>query len=288
MRVGDALTSATSRLTAAGVPAAGHDAEALLALVLMRPRMALRRHEQLSAEQAAAYDRLVARREVREPLQHIAGRAAFRHVEVAVGPGVFVPRPETECLAGWAVEVLHGLAERTGRPPLAVDLCTGSGAVALALATEVPDTVVHAVELSQPAYDYARRNLEGSGVTLHLGDVTDAFPELDGQVDVVVANPPYVSPEQADAMDPEARNFDPPLALWAGEDGLATVRAVETAAARLLRPGGQVGCEHADSQGDSAPAVFAHTGRWTEVADHPDLAGRPRLVTARRRVRLAR
>ena len=284
MRLREALGAATTRLRAAGVASADHDAEALLAQLLDRPRSSLLLAGDLSADQAAAYERLVSRRATREPLQHILGRAAFRHVEVEVGPGVFVPRPETESLAGWAIDVLTGPRE-TDRPPVAVDLCTGSGAVALSLAAEAPGTVVHAVELCEAAHDYAKRNLAGSGVILHLEDIATALPDLDGLVDVVVANPPYVPLTAFESMDPEARDFDPPLALWSGTDGLATIRVVEAVAGRLLRDGGQVGCEHADVQGQSAPAVFTATGRWYDVRGHSDLTGKPRFVTARRATR---
>lgn len=282
MRVRDALRSAAERLRAAGVPSPDHDAQALLALLLDCPRTRLGLAEALTADQTQAYDRLVARRATREPLQHIVGRVAFRHVEVAVGPGVFVPRPETESLAGWAVDVLARLQRDAGRPPVAVDLCTGSGAVALSLADEVPGARVHAVEVCETAYDFARRNLAGSGVSLHLGDIAEALRELDAQVDLVVANPPYVPLTAFESMDPEARDFDPPLALWSGPDGLEAIRTVEAVAARLLRAGGRVGCEHADVQEHSAPAVFTDSGRWSDVRDRTDLLGKPRYVTARR------
>jgi release factor glutamine methyltransferase len=166
-----------------------------------------------------------------------------------------------------------------------VDLCTGSGAVALAVATEVPEAEVHAVELDEGALDWAARNLAGSGVDLRHGDMADAFTDLDGRVDVVLCNPPYIPLEAYESVEPEARDHDPQLALFAGEDGLAALRVVERVAARLLRPGGVVGVEHADVQGESAPGVFAArpgaAGRWCDVRDHRDLAGRPRFVTAR-------
>ncbi|MGH3355803.1 MAG: peptide chain release factor N(5)-glutamine methyltransferase [Nocardioidaceae bacterium] len=277
MRIREALARAMWRLEQAGVPSPLHDAELLLADVLHVPRGRLGLADDLTEDQRAAFEQGVTRRERREPLQHILGSAAFRYVEVEVGPGVFVPRPETEVLTGWAVDLLTYL-----RTPVVVDLCTGSGAVALALVTEVPAATVHAVELSETAFDYARRNLAGTAVDLRRGDVATAFEDLDGTVDVVVANPPYIPLTAYDAVDAEAREFDPPLALWSGQDGLDTIRAVEATAARLLRPGGWVGCEHADAQGESAPAVFAGAGRWTDVRDRPDLAGRPRFVTARR------
>ena len=281
MLAGEALARAADELLAAGVPSPRHDAEALLAELLGVPRLQLSLGGELSVYQLESFDRLVRRRASREPLQHILGRTAFRDVELAVGPGVFVPRPETELLAGWAVDALRDL--RSGdRVPVVVDLCTGSGAIALSLATEVPGAVVHAVELSMPAHAYAARNLAGSGVRLHAGDVADALPELDGTVDVVVANPPYVPLDAFESVDVEARDFDPPAALWSGPDGLEAVRLVERVARRLLHAGGQVGCEHADVQGRSAPRVFTRTGAWTAVRDHRDLAGRPRFVTATR------
>jgi release factor glutamine methyltransferase len=162
-----------------------------------------------------------------------------------------------------------------------VDLCTGSGAIALSVATEVPAAEVHAVELGEPAHAWAARNLAGSGVDLRHGDMAAAFPDLDGTVDVVVCNPPYIPLEAYESVAPEARDHDPELALFSGQDGLVAMRVVERVAARLLRPGGVAGAEHADVQGESAPAVFAGSGRWSDVRDHRDLAGRPRFLTAR-------
>ena len=276
-RCEEALAEATAALEVAGVESPRHDAEVLLAHVLRVPRAALLAGQALPAVAAEVYDALVRRRAGREPLQHILRRAAFRYVEVEVGPGVFVPRPETELLAGWAVDVLRGRAGGT-----VVDLGTGSGAIALALATEVPEALVHAVELTDEACDYARRNLSGSGVDLRHGDMAEAFGDLDGAVDVVVSNPPYIPPEAYPTVQAEARDHDPAAALWAGGDGLDAIREVERVASRLLRPGGLVGCEHADVQGETAPAVFTAAGRWSGVRDHPDLNGRPRFVTARR------
>jgi release factor glutamine methyltransferase len=283
VRAREAIARATWRLQQAGVDAPGTDAELLLAHVLGVARGRVGLVDALTEEQNATFDALVSRRARREPLQYILGTAAFRYVEVAVGPGVFVPRPETELLAGWAIDRLRDLEK-----PVAVDLCTGSGAIALALATEVPHAAVHAVELSEAACDYARRNLSGTGVDLRCGDVATAFEELDGAVDVVVANPPYIPLTAYASVAAEARDYDPPLALWSGQDGLDIIRQVEATAARLLRPGGWVGCEHADAQGESAPEVFSASGRWTQVRDRSDLAGRPRFVTARRVQRLAR
>jgi release factor glutamine methyltransferase len=278
VRAREAIARATWRLQQAGVDSPGSDAELLLAHVLGLPRGRVGLADDLTSHQAHDLDALVTRRARREPLQHILGTAAFRYVEVEVGPGVFVPRPETELLAGWAVDRLRGL-----EAPVVVDLCTGSGAIALALATEVPHATMHAVELAEAAFEYARRNLSGTAVDLRCGDVATAFSDLDGSVDLVVANPPYIPLGAYASVAVEAREYDPPLSLWSGEDGLETIRVIETTAARLLRPGGWAGCEHADAQGESAPAVFARSGRWAEVRDRPDLAGRPRFVIARRR-----
>ena len=269
---------AAGTLAAAGVASPEHDAAELLAHVLGTTRGRLALVDSLTREQQEAYDGLVERRAGREPLQHLTGTAAFRHVELAVGPGVFVPRPETELLAGWGIDRAR---EVTDRAPVVVDLCTGSGAIALSVATEVPSAEVHAVELDRGAWQWAARNLEGSGVDLREGDMASAFGELDGTVDVVLCNPPYIPLDAYDSVEPEARDHDPQLALFSGDDGLSALRVLEQAAARLLRPAGVVGAEHADVQGGAAPAVFSSSGRWAEVRDHRDLTGRPRFLTAR-------
>lgn len=272
-----ALAVATRALAEAGIPSPRYDAEELAAHVAGVDRAALWRLDGLDAE---AYVAAVARRAAREPLQHITGRAYFRHVTLAVGPGVFVPRPETELVAGAAVAEARALLA-TGRPARVVDLCTGSGAIAVAVATEVPDALVHAVELDPAAQAWAQRNCAGHGIDLRLGDAAAAFPELDGTVDVVVSNPPYI-PLTAEPLEPEVAAYDPPLALWSGPDGLDALRAVAGAAARLLRAGGLLAVEHADVQGATAPGVLRAAGGWTDVADHADLAGRARYLTARR------
>ncbi len=270
-------------LAAAGVASPDFDAAELLAHVLGTTRSALPFVDAVTPDQAEAFEALLLRRARREPLQHLTGTAGFRYLDVAVGPGVFVPRPETELLAGWAVEqaaalVGQGSQERT---PVVVDLCTGSGAIALAVATEVPAAQVHAVELGESAHAWAERNLAGSGVDLRHGDMADAFADLDGRVDVVVCNPPYIPLEAYESVAAEARDHDPELALFSGADGLDALRVLERVAARLLRPGGVVGAEHADVQGASVPALFARAGRWADVRDHEDLAGRSRYTTAR-------
>ena len=190
--------TAAALLREAGVASPERDADELLAHVLGTTLGRLPLVEAIADADAVAYDALVARRAAREPLQHLLGTAAFRHVELAVGPGVFVPRPETELLAGWAVEQAAPL-ER----PVVVDLCTGSGAIARAVADEVPHARVHAVELDDAAHRWAVRNLAGTGVDLRQGDMADAFDELAGTVDVVVCNPPYIPLEAWESVAAE-------------------------------------------------------------------------------------
>lgn len=279
------LRAAAARLSEAGVASPEYDAAELLAHVLGTTRSRLALVDDVGPGAQVAFEELVSRRAAREPLQHLTGAATFRHVDLRVGPGVFVPRPETELLAGWAIdratERATGRAGEAGADPVVVDLCCGSGAIALSVVDEVPVAQVHAVELDPAAHAWAERNLDGSGVDLRLGDMADAFPELAGTVDVVVCNPPYIPLEAWASVAPEARDHDPALALWSGDDGLDAMRVLESTAGRLLRPGGWVGAEHADVQGESAARVFLTGGRWIEVRDHRDLAGRPRYVTAR-------
>ncbi|MEU5212560.1 peptide chain release factor N(5)-glutamine methyltransferase [Streptomyces sp. NPDC020742] len=271
------VAQATQRLADAGVPSPRFDAEELAAHVHGVKRSEL--HTVRDADFDARYWEAIARREAREPLQHITGRAFFRYLELTVGPGVFVPRPETESVVGWAIDAVRAMDVVE---PLIVDLCTGSGAIALALAQEVPRSRVHAVELSDDALEYARKNVEGSRVVLHHGDALTALPELDGQVDLVVSNPPYIPLTEWEYVAPEARDHDPELALFSGQDGLDTIRGIERTAHRLLRPGGVVVIEHADTQGGQVPWIFTEERGWADAADHPDLNKRPRFATARR------
>lgn len=227
-----------------------------------------------------AFAELVAERASRIPLQHLTGAAHFRRLTLAVGPGVFVPRPETEVVAQAAIdEVL-----RSGSEPVVVDLCTGSGAIALAVADEAPDARVTGVEIDPLAHGWAVANRDRSGLAVEmlLADATTALPELAGQVDVVVSNPPYI-PTDMEPVDPEVRDHDPHVALYGGSrDGLRIPLLVAARAAVLLRPGGLLVMEHADTHGDVLPARLKDAGAWADVADHPDLTGRPRFVTARR------
>ncbi len=271
------VAQATQRLADAGVPSPRFDAEELAAHIHGVKRGEL--HNVKDVDFDARYWEAIARREAREPLQHITGRAFFRYLELQVGPGVFVPRPETESVVGWAIDAVRAMDVVE---PLIVDLCTGSGAIALAMAQEVPRSRVHAVELSEEALEWTRKNVEGSRVVLHQGDALTALPELDGQVDLVISNPPYIPLTEWEYVAPEARDHDPELALFSGEDGLDTIRGIERTAHRLLRPGGLVVIEHADTQGGQVPWIFNEEAGWVDAADHPDLNKRPRFATARK------
>ena len=275
-----AVRAATARLAAAGVASAEADAVALAAHALGVTAGDVRKAMVLGAPAPAAYEALVDERAARTPLQPLTGRAGFRRLELAVGPGVFVPPPETEVVAGLAI----GAALEAGPASVVVDLCTGSGAIALAVADEGPAAQVYAVELGADAHAWAASNVAstGLGVTLVHGDATspEVLAELDGTVDVVVSNPPYI-PAGMVPLDPEVRDHDPELALYGGsDDGLRVPLAVAARAAGLLRPGGVLVMEHADTQGGSLPAALVRTGRWSDVADHEDLTGRPRATVA--------
>lgn len=271
------VAQATQRLADAGVPSPRFDAEELAAYVHGVRRGEL--HTVADTDFDARYWEGVARREAREPLQHITGRAFFRYLELQVGPGVFVPRPETESVVAWAIDAVRAMDVVE---PMIVDLCSGSGAIALALAQEVPRSRVHAVELSDEALMWARKNTEGSRVDLRQGDALTALPELNGQVDLVISNPPYIPLTEWEYVAPEARDHDPQIALFSGEDGLDTIRGIERTAHRLLRPGGLVVVEHADTQGGQVPWIFSEGAGWADAADHPDLNNRPRFSTARK------
>jgi len=215
------------------------------------------------------------------PLEHVLGWAEFCGLRIAVDPGVFVPRRRTEFLAARAVELA---GTRPGR--VLVDLCCGSGAIALAIAQEVPRARVHAVELSEDALVWTARNMAripaGQRVALHQGDARTALAELDGQVDLVISNPPYIPLEEWEHVATEAREYDPQLALFSGQDGLDMIRSLERTAHRLLRPGCWVAVEHSDQQGGSVQRIFLEELGWAQAGDHRDLNGRPRFATARK------
>ncbi len=273
------LAQATATLRAAGVESPEQDARLLLAHACGIELLRLPLLDEIDDDQASRFQKLIMDRARRVPLQHLTGRAYFRYLQLEVGPGVFVPRPETEVMTGWAIDQLRPMIMNK-KMPLVVELCAGSGAIAKAIATELTGAVVHAVELSEEAAGYAARNLADVPVWLHVGDMADALHELDGTVDLVIANPPYIPLEAYESVAPEARDHDPSLALFSGPDGLDAIRALVRVATRLLHPAGLLCFEHADLQGESAPAVVRATGAFVGVRDNLDLTGRPRFVTA--------
>ncbi|MFC7527683.1 peptide chain release factor N(5)-glutamine methyltransferase [Actinoplanes sp. GCM10030250] len=276
-RLAPELAAAVAELGAAGVASPRVDAELLAAYVLDVPRSRLLLVDSIRAGEAARLRSLVAERARRIPLQHLLGTAAFRHLELSVGEGVFVPRPETEMLAGWGID-------RTEPGDLVVDLCSGSGAIALSVADETRAGRVIAVERSPLALTWLRRNAEAYPVVeVVAGDVTDPglLSELHGAVDVLLCNPPYVP--DGTAVPPEVSGHDPAEAVFGGGDGLEVIRPVIGLAAVLLKPGGHVGIEHDDVHGAAVPELLRADGRFGEVTAHDDLTGRPRYATARRR-----
>jgi release factor glutamine methyltransferase len=318
----EAVRDAVRALSGAGIDSAEADAVALAAHVLKATTSDVHKLMIMGAPVPDGLDDLVAQRAARVPLQHLTGKVGFRRLELSVGPGVFLPRFETEFVAGLAIWHLISLSRgpgdgaarpgadpgtvpgtvqglgvvgppakspglRSGGRPAAVvvDLCTGSGAIALAIKDEVPAAEVHGVELCDVAHAWAIRNRDDLGldVDIRLGDAMAAFPDLEAGVDVVVSNPPYI-PVGAVPNDPEVRDHEPEVALYGGSrDGLRIPLEVAARAGVLLRPGGFLVMEHADVQGDSLPAALRTTGLWRDIQDHEDLNGRPRAVTALRR-----
>jgi release factor glutamine methyltransferase len=274
VQVSSALREAASRLAAAGVASPRIDAELLLAFVVGVPRSRLLLLDSVSPADAARFAALVDRRTTREPLQHITGTAPFLDLTLAVGPGVFIPRPETEVLAQWGLDSLASV-----KAPTVVDLCSGSGALALAIASARPDAAVYAVEVSSDALEWLRLNASSfSNVEVVDGDVRSVdLPDLLGRADLVVANPPYV-PTSVDV--PEEVRADPALAVFAGPDGLDLIPAVASLAASLLRAGGRFGVEHDESHARAVAEIVRRYLR--DVRGRADLAGRPRFTIARR------
>jgi len=274
-RLRSAIDSATTLLADAGIDSARYDAEELAAHFAgtERGRLSLLRPPDDSFFDH--YNSAVAARSRRVPLQHLTGTAAFGQLTLSVGPGVFIPRPETEAILEWAV------AQTLPVKPVVVDVCTGSGALALALARHWPDARVIGIDDSDAALDYARRNAAGTRVEFVCADVTDSglLTELDGQVDLVVSNPPYV-PDGAE-LEPEVVDHDPPHAVFGGPDGMAVIPAVTRLAGRLLRPGGLFAVEHDDTTSSNTAETIISTELFGDIAARTDLTGRPRFVTAR-------
>ncbi|WP_299577369.1 peptide chain release factor N(5)-glutamine methyltransferase [uncultured Williamsia sp.] len=283
-RVRDVIASATRQLAEAGVESPRVDAEHLVAHALRTDRGRLVVVDEMTDTQHAAVTDLVSRRADREPLQHILGDAAFGPLTLAVGPGVFVPRPETELLLEWAVQACTAAAPS----PRVVDLCSGSGALALGVAALTDATVV-AVEKDDDALTWLRRNVAATPesrlrrVDVRHGDATtlDWRRDSDGAVDVVVSNPPYV-PTTVD-VPPEVADHDPAIAVFGGRDGMSVITPMAAVVAAILAPGGRCAIEHDDTTADRVTAALDGTDAFDEITSHTDLSGRPRFVTARRR-----
>lgn len=277
------IMAAAQRLSDAGVPSPQVDAEELAAHLLGIGRTKLGLQPLVEPAWVATYEALIARRSARVPLQHLTGEAYLGRTTVQVGPGVFIPRPETEVLVQWALEAIKDI-----EAPVVVDLCSGSGAIALAIAQARPDARVHAVERAAGALAWARRNAElhidagGTPIDLRGGDITDPrlMTDLEGTADLVTANPPYVP--SGTVVDPEVGEHDPAEAVFAGPDGLDVIRPLISICAGLLKPGGFLAIEHDDTHGETVPALLSARRVLADVLDHQDLTGRPRFVTARR------
>ncbi|CAM3155162.1 protein-(glutamine-N5) methyltransferase, release factor-specific [Mycobacterium intermedium] len=271
-----AIDSAATLLAEAGIDSARSDAEQLAAHLAGTERGRLTLLEPPGEEFFGHYRDVVAQRARRIPLQHLIGTVSFGPVALHVGPGVFTPRPETEAILEWAV------AQQLSTRPLIVDVCTGSGALAIALARHRPAGRIYGIDVSDTALEYARRNAAGSNVQLVRADVTEQglLPDLDGQVDLVVANPPYVP--DGTFVEPEVAQHDPHHAVFGGPDGMAVIPAVVRLAARWLRPGGLVAIEHDDTTSRLTAECFEAAGVFEDIVPRNDLAGRPRFVTARR------
>jgi release factor glutamine methyltransferase len=273
-RLRQAIDVATAALAEAGIDSARTDAELLAAHLAGVNRGRLAAIDEPDADFFTRYDEVIGARSRRIPLQHITGSAAFGPLELQVGPGVFIPRPETEALLEWA------LAQRLPEHPVIVDLCTGSGALAIALATHRPRARVIAVDDDATALDYARRNAASTSVELVQADVTapGLLTELRGSVDLVVSNPPYI-PAGA-VLDPEVADHDPAHALFGGADGMAVIGPIARLAGGWLKPGGLFAVEHDDTTSDQTVETISNTMLFTAITPHRDLAGRPRFVTA--------
>ncbi len=284
MQLKQAVDGAAARFAAVGIEQASVDAELIAAHVLQVSRGELGAKmvtgESFDANQSELFAALVEKRSARVPLQHLTGVAYFRNLELQVGPGVFVPRPETELLVDLAIDALSKSALAETANPIVVDLGTGSGAIALAIAQELPQSKVFAVELNPDSISFTRKNFEryGQNAKLVQGDMADAFAELNGQVHLLVSNPPYI-PNDMVPRDPEVHLHDPSLALYGGADGMDLVHTVLAVANRLLVSGGKLLIEHADIQGEITRRLASEAG-FIDVKTLQDLTGRDRALSA--------
>ena len=280
MLVSELLSESSSKLKEAGVTSAIVDTELLACycLGISRSELAIMvaTNQEFPTESIEPFESALARRVARQPLQHITGKAPFRHLELKVGPGVFTPRPETEQVVGFALERISNSAS-----PLIVDLCAGSGAIAISLATEISGSTVFAVEKSREAFSYLRDNAASYGLAesnLRNEDLVDSLQDLDGQVDLVISNPPYI-PDDAIPIDLEVQLHEPSMSLYGGLDGLDVVRQILGRAMKLLKPGGLLVMEHADSQSSAISKLLLAEG-WIEIITRADLAGKDRMIAA--------
>ncbi|PCC19798.1 peptide chain release factor N(5)-glutamine methyltransferase [Brevibacterium aurantiacum] len=285
------LRGAAQLLARADVPNPDTDAAALLAHAwgLDASGVARRRllGDTVPAEVTATFAQLIDRRRQRTPLQHIIGVAAFRHLELQVGPGVFVPRPETELLVTEVLEELE--RQQNTHVPFIIDLCSGSGAITLSLATEHRRLRAIGVERDTQALNWSLMNLAAvdlgeSSVDLVSGDATtfaEDSPQLWASADVVVTNPPYV-PDTAVPRDAEVREHDPEAALYGGATGLEIPGLIIIQAEKLLRPGGFFIMEHSEEQGPAARELIMSTASLRQAATYPDYTGRDRYTVAHR------
>jgi release factor glutamine methyltransferase len=280
--VSELLSESSSKLKDAGVTSATVDAELLACYCLGVTRSELSimaaTNQEFPADSRDAFDSALARRVAREPLQHITGIAAFRHLELKVGPGVFTPRPETEQVVGFALEKIAHFAS-----PVIVDFCAGSGAIAISLATEVSGSNVFAVEKSKDAFTFLQQNAASYGLAdknLRNEDLQDSLPGLEGKVDLVISNPPYI-PNDAIPIDLEVQLHEPSMSLYGGVDGLDVVRQISSRALKLLKPGGLLVMEHADTQSGAIGELLLGQG-WLEIETRADLAGKDRMISAQK------
>lgn len=279
--VAELLGLGARRLAGAGAESAPATARMLLCHALGVAPSGLILCPAPSEQQIARYLELVEGCAAGRPAQYQIGEAWFRGLRIEVGPGVFIPRPETELIVETAIEACRRQVD-AGGTPVVIDLCTGSGAMAAAVASEVPEAQVHAVELDPRALEWARRNLADTGVTLHAGDARTVPAGMTGQIDVVMTNPPYLPEAIRDQVSDEVVDNEPEAALFSGSDGLNLIGELIPRAAELLRTGGLLVVEHDPSQQHSLPDLLERDGHWCRVRDHDDLTGRPRFATARR------
>ena len=280
MLVSELLSESSSKLKEAGVISATVDAELItcFCLGISRSELSLMvaTNQEFPQESLDKFQLALARRVARQPLQHITGTAPFRHLELKVGPGVFTPRPETEQVVGFAMEKITNF-----QSPLIVDLCSGSGAIAISLATEVLGSKVFAVEKSEEAFGYLLQNAASYGlskVNLRNEDLQNSLSELDGKVDLVISNPPYI-PNDAIPIDLEVQLHEPSMSLYGGVDGLDVIRQISIRAKKLLKSGGLLVLEHADSQSNAIGKLLL-AGGWQEIEARADLAGKERMISA--------